>query len=91
MSHCGTVEGCSKSFSSRERGATVTDEERDQSLAKIDVFKKWVDREIWQRHNKSDVSIMIVPQGRPGANYRDIVGTPAYVKRPFVLISLTDL
>jgi len=60
-----------------ERGATVTDEERDQSLAKIDVFKKWVDREIWQRHDQSDISIMIVPQGRPGANYRDVVGTPA--------------
>lgn len=55
----------------------MSEKELDESLEKIQVFKEWVDRYIWNVDDPSTFTIMILPQGRPGANYRDVVGTPA--------------
>ncbi|KAF1955681.1 putative amidase [Byssothecium circinans] len=60
-----------------DRGSKITTEERDQSLDRISIFRQWFNKEIWNVEDSGDFAIMIVPQGRPGANYRDVVGEPA--------------
>ncbi|KAF2658829.1 amidase signature enzyme [Lophiostoma macrostomum CBS 122681] len=42
-------------------------------LDKIKTFKDWFDQVIWQKDDPDALTIMLVPQGRPGANYRDTV------------------
>ncbi|KAF1954360.1 amidase signature enzyme [Byssothecium circinans] len=58
------------------RGSKVTDEERDESLDKIQVFKTWFEKEIWRTDDPEDLAVMMVPQGRPGVNYRDVIVEP---------------
>ncbi|KAJ4303457.1 hypothetical protein N0V90_002352 [Kalmusia sp. IMI 367209] len=53
------------------KNAKYTEADRDESLAKIKVFKDWWNEHIWNVDDAGAYTIMIVPQGRPGANYRD--------------------
>jgi hypothetical protein len=55
----------------------ITQEQRDQGLAEIEVYYEWIRKYILPQ--ESDVSwgpMMLLPLGRPGANYRDIVPDP---------------
>lgn len=45
-------------------------EDKDAALEKIQVFKIWWAKHIWKVNEDGDYTIMIIPQGRPGANYR---------------------
>lgn len=61
----------------RELGQKTTLEERDQGLAEIEVFKKWVDQYILPLSaDGQPEAIVVVPLGRASANYRDIVPPP---------------
>ncbi|KAJ5811409.1 amidase [Penicillium riverlandense] len=57
-----------------EDGAAVSNEDREESIAKIDIFKAWVMDHVLEVNDGNTMRVMLVPQGRPGANYRD--GTP---------------
>lgn len=55
------------------KNSKYTEEERDEGLQKIKVFKKWWNEHIWKVDSEGGYTVMVVPQGRPGANYRDRV------------------
>jgi hypothetical protein len=59
--------------SKRARGEKITDEQRDNNLERIKVFKEWSNKKIWQVDDPEDAAIIMVPQGRPGANYKNAV------------------
>ena len=40
-------------------------------MRKVNIFKAWVEDHVWDVKNDATFKVMIVPQGRPGANYRD--------------------
>lgn len=66
----------------RQRGIDTTKEERDQGLEELDVFREWVERYVLvPGESVEDGPIMMIPLGRPGANYRDIVTLLGYVTR----------
>ncbi|KKA25283.1 hypothetical protein T310_0691 [Rasamsonia emersonii CBS 393.64] len=53
---------------------TVDDEQRAQADKETEVFKNWIDAHILTRDaSGASEAIMILPLGRPGPNYRDIV------------------
>jgi hypothetical protein len=43
-------------------------------MNKIDIFKAWAEDCVLKVNDNTTMRVMLVPQGRPGANYRD--GTP---------------
>ncbi|KAI1120835.1 amidase signature domain-containing protein [Nemania abortiva] len=53
-----------------ENAEKVTLEEREKAMKQAVAFRKWASETLFG--NDSSV-VMLVPQGRPGANYRDIV------------------
>lgn len=58
----------------RELGAKITKEQRAQADKETEVFKNWIDAHILTRDaSGASEAIMILPLGRPGPNYRDIV------------------
>ncbi|RWA09516.1 hypothetical protein EKO27_g5579 [Xylaria grammica] len=69
----------------------VTAEEREKAIKQGIVFRKWASEALFG--NDSSV-VMLVPQGRPGANYRDITtntggfGIPGGPGGPAFVISL---
>ena len=66
-----------RSDNNRNRGSKIPKEECEESLERIRIFKEWFDKEIWRLDEPDNAAIMIVPQGRPGANYRDTQAEPA--------------
>lgn len=47
--------------------------DRKQAGDFIETFWKWVNEHVWELAAADhSTTIMIVPQGRPGANYRDV-------------------
>ena len=56
----------------------ITKEQRDQGIAEIAIYQEWITKHILPqgRTDGSPAPIMILPLGRPGANYRDIVPKP---------------
>jgi hypothetical protein len=43
-------------------------------MNKINIFKAWFEDHVLNVNDDTTMRVMLVPQGRPGANYRD--GTP---------------
>jgi hypothetical protein len=61
----------------RDRGAEITADERATGLKEIEVFKDWVDKHILVSDDPSEPPpIMLLPLGRSGPNYRDVVPPP---------------
>lgn len=61
----------------RELGQQTTLEERNQGLKEIEVFRDWVDQHLLPLSPEGQPeAIVVVPLGRAGANYRDIVPPP---------------
>ncbi|KAK3297432.1 amidase signature domain-containing protein, partial [Chaetomium fimeti] len=54
--------------------SNITQEQRDQGLAELEVYYTWVRDEILKPD--TEYNFILLPLGRPGANYRDIVPTP---------------
>ena len=52
----------------------ITQEQRDQGLAELDTYYSWVRDEILKVGTENN--IIVLPLGRPGANYRDTVPAP---------------
>ncbi|KAJ5714450.1 uncharacterized protein N7483_011631 [Penicillium malachiteum] len=55
-------------------GAIVSEKVREDAMSKINIFRSWVEEQVLNASNDATLRVVIVPQGRPGANYRD--GTP---------------
>lgn len=68
----------SSDWAIRARGAKWTKEQLDESHGKLKVFKEWWAKQIWKVDDQANFTIMIVPHGRPGANYRDAVPEPSW-------------
>ncbi|KAK0750252.1 amidase [Schizothecium vesticola] len=61
-----------------EEKVNKTQEERDRSLQEIEQFREWAQKTLFStRGDGSSNTIMLVPHGRPGANYRDTEPSPA--------------
>ena len=61
----------------RELGLQTTLEERNRGFKEIEVFREWVDEYLLTSSSAGQPeTIVIVPLGRAGANYRDIVPPP---------------
>ncbi|KAK0702782.1 amidase signature domain-containing protein [Lasiosphaeris hirsuta] len=54
-----------------QRGIDTTKEQRDQGRQECDVVSKW----LFSEHLTPD-TIMLIPAGRPAANYRDMIPEP---------------
>lgn len=54
----------------RDIAAKVTVEEKEQALRQVSVLKQWMHENVLR---KGDFTVLFAPQGRPGANYRDVV------------------
>ncbi|KAJ5116053.1 hypothetical protein N7456_000401 [Penicillium angulare] len=55
-----------------QRGIDTTKEERDRGIAECETVAAWIYSEILTAG-----SIMLLPLGRPGANYRDLIPEPS--------------
>lgn len=61
----------------REMDANKTADARENALEYVTVFKKWAFDNIFSVDENGDCStIILVPHGRPGANYRDATPEP---------------
>lgn len=57
---------------SRKEKIERTQEERDQALKEVEQFREWAQKTLFSaRRGGRCRTIMLVPHGRPGANYRD--------------------
>ncbi|KAI1423369.1 hypothetical protein F5Y12DRAFT_758083 [Xylaria sp. FL1777] len=66
----------------RERWDTrrnVTAQERDEGLVKMQKYREWAANVLF---GGDSTKLMVVPQGRPGANYRDGVGNSSHPGTP---------
>ncbi|PMD44122.1 amidase signature enzyme [Hyaloscypha variabilis F] len=54
-----------------QRGINTTKEQRDQGLQECETVAKWMAKEVL-----TPGTIMLIPAGRPGANYRDTIPEP---------------
>lgn len=62
---------------SRENNAKVTAEQRENAVEQLQVFKRWIWKHVFEMDDKGESrTLMIVPHGRPGANYRDVEAQP---------------
>ncbi len=58
----------------------MTDEESQEGLEAAKVLRQWSADHVWRIEDEDkDPVLMIVPQGRPGANYRDAPLSPPCV------------
>lgn len=61
----------------RDAGAQITEDEMNQGLEEIRIFKKWVDEHVLiedvETHSRP---IIVLPLGRAGPNYRDEAAAP---------------
>ncbi|KAJ5414878.1 hypothetical protein N7509_000212 [Penicillium cosmopolitanum] len=70
----------SQAISLMEMGEEITEEERAQSDDETKVYRDWIDEKILTKDSSgAPEAIMILPLGRPGPNYRDIVPPQQYV------------
>lgn len=57
----------------------MTDEQSQEGLEAAKILRQWSAECIWHTEGEDEGPvIMIVPQGRPGANYRDVPVSPPY-------------
>ena len=63
----------------RRRGIDTTKAERDQGLEELKIFGNWINTQVLAENELDAAPIMLIPLGRPGANYRDIVPPPGYL------------
>lgn len=57
----------------------MTDEESQEGLEAAKILRQWATERVWRTEDDEGPVLMIVPQGRPGANYRDIPLSPPCV------------
>jgi hypothetical protein len=55
----------------KQRGINTTKKQRDQGLRECETVAKWMAKEVLTPR-----TIMLIPAGRPGANYRDTIPEP---------------
>lgn len=61
----------------RDAGAQITEDEMNQGLEEIRIFKKWVDEHVLIEDVKTHSRpIIVLPLGRAGPNYRDEAAAP---------------
>jgi hypothetical protein len=71
----------------RDEKIKKTQEERDESLEQVEQFREWAQKTLFStRGDGSSSTIMLVPHGRPGANYRDAEPSPARYDPSFISI-----
>lgn len=58
----------------------MTNEESEEGLEAARILRQWSAEYVWRTEDDDEGPVlMIVPQGRPGANYRDVPLPPPCV------------
>lgn len=69
----------------RGLATNITREQRDRGLAELEVYYTWVRDNILKPD--TEYNFVLLPLGRPGANYRDVVPAPVFALLSFQYLS----